>query len=125
MFWDIFVELCEKNEKKPTPVLKDLGLSSGTATFWKKGKIPHDTTLLKIANYFGVSVDYLLGKEEKEKPTDVGELPAGERMWLEVYRKLSPQTRDTIARVLGAYDTLPPDLQGPVLELIISSLHKQ
>ena len=125
MFWDVFVSLCADNGTSPNGVAKEIGASSGAVTFWKQGKIPHNATLLKIANYFGVTPDYLLGKEEKEKPTDVGELPEGERMWLEVYRKLSPQTRDTIARVLGAYDTLPPDLQGPVMELIISSLHKQ
>lgn len=68
MFWDRFVELCEKKGCKPNTVAKALGLSSATATKWKRGSAPNSATAYKIANYFGVSVDYLLGHEEKEKP---------------------------------------------------------
>lgn len=37
---------------------------------WETGKTtPDKETLIKIANYFGVSIDYLLGNtEQKEKP---------------------------------------------------------
>lgn len=58
MFWAKFVELCNKNGKKPNPVAKELGISSGSVTSWKNGVQPHDSTLMKIANYFGVPVDY-------------------------------------------------------------------
>jgi transcriptional regulator with XRE-family HTH domain len=43
-----------------------LGLSAATATKWKKGAVPRDTTLQRVADYFGVTVDYLLGEEKKE-----------------------------------------------------------
>ena len=118
MFWDIFLGLCEKNGKKPTPVMSELGLSTGTASFWKKGKIPHDTTLIKIANYFGVSVDYLLGKEEKEKRAELGELSEGEAIWLDAYRRLPQDARNAILGVLNEFGDIAPSLQGPVLELI-------
>ncbi len=65
MFWDIFTELCKNNGTTPNGVCKKLGLSSATATHWKNGKVPHHDTLLKIADFFNVSVDYLLGKTEK------------------------------------------------------------
>lgn len=40
-------------------------ISSGTIAMWETGKRqPDHKTLLKIANYFNVSVDYLLGKEK-------------------------------------------------------------
>jgi transcriptional regulator with XRE-family HTH domain len=68
MFWDIFVALCNENDTKPNPVAKELGLSSGSVTSWKNGKVPHYSTLLKIADYFNVSVDYLL-TGQKETPT--------------------------------------------------------
>ena len=122
MFWDNFCEICKLSGDTPSGVIKKMGIAAGSVTKWKNGVMPSKTSLEKISNYFGIPVENFFAKE---KPTDAGELPEGERMWLEVYRKLSPQTRDTIARVLGAYDTLPPDLQGPVMELIISSLHKQ
>ena len=64
MFWNIFSSLCEKNKKTPTGVITELNISRGSVTHWKSGKVPQHTTLLKISNYFGVTVDYLLGKED-------------------------------------------------------------
>ncbi len=64
MFWENFVSLCADRGMKPNPVAKELGISSGSVTSWKNGAIPHPTTLKKIADYFDVSVDYLLGKEK-------------------------------------------------------------
>ena len=66
-FFDIYSMLCNQNGKSPHSVAKELGISSGSVTWWKQGKIPHAPTLKKIADYFGVTVEYLLGKET-EKP---------------------------------------------------------
>jgi len=53
--------------------MKAIGLNKSNATFWKRGSIPKGDTLQKLADYFGVSVDYLLGKAEtpvpKQNPT--------------------------------------------------------
>lgn len=67
MFWETFVRLCNEKGTKPNPVAKELGIASGTLTWWKNGRIPSSSTLHKIADYFGVTVEYLLGKET-EKP---------------------------------------------------------
>lgn len=64
MFWNNFVILCNKIGKSPNGVCADLGYSTAIATKWKNGAVPRDTTLKKIADYFGVSVDYLQGKEK-------------------------------------------------------------
>lgn len=68
MFWTQFQQLCQNVSKSPNGVAKELGLSSGTVTFWKNGKIPKSDTLKKIADYFGVTVDYLLGNDQKKTP---------------------------------------------------------
>ena len=64
MFWNNFVNLCNNKGKSPTAVISELGISRGSVTHWRTGKVPHHNTLLKIADYFNVSVDYLLGKEK-------------------------------------------------------------
>ena len=69
MFWENFVNLCNSVGKSPNGIAKDINVSSGAITSWKKGKVPHHSTLLKIANYFNVSVDYLL-TGIKEPPAD-------------------------------------------------------
>lgn len=65
MFWKKFLELCADNNTKPTSVALALNVSRGSVTNWKKGVIPQDTTLKKIADYFGVSVEYFKGEPER------------------------------------------------------------
>lgn len=61
MFWNNFIKLCEQINKSPTAVISELGISRGSVTHWKAGKVPHHSTLIKIADYFKVTVDYLIG----------------------------------------------------------------
>lgn len=65
MFYENYVKLCNSIALSPNAVAKKLGFSSGTVTWWKKGRAPRDTAIQKIADYFGVSVNYLLGADEK------------------------------------------------------------
>ncbi len=76
-FWSNFVKLCNEHGTSPNAIAKELGISSGSVTGWKNGAFPRDGTLIKIAVYFNVSTDYLLGKtDQKEKPTETGEIQA-------------------------------------------------
>lgn len=63
MFWDNFVSLCKAKNVSPTKVALDLELSNATTTRWRKGSIPQGKTLNRIADYFSVNVDDLLGRE--------------------------------------------------------------
>lgn len=67
--YDIFVQLLERSGKKASDVSKATGIPSSTFSDWKKGKSsPKTEKLQKIADYFGVSVKYLMtGKEEPEE----------------------------------------------------------
>ncbi len=53
----------EKNVA-PTAVCKAIGLSGAAFSCWDNNTVPRQTTLRKIADYFDVSVEYLLEKEE-------------------------------------------------------------
>lgn len=65
MFYDRFKQLCERKGISCNKAAQEIGLSNATPTKWKKtGATPVGDTLDKIAVYFGVSVDYLLGKEK-------------------------------------------------------------
>lgn len=69
MFYDNFVNLCNSVNKSPSAVVLEIGLQKSTVTRWKNGSMPTDATIRKVAGYFGVSVDCLLGNGQKEKPT--------------------------------------------------------
>ena len=66
-FYDKYVELCNKIKKSPSAVSIEIGLSKSSVNRWKKGGNPTDATAAKLADYFGVTVTYLLGKEEEQK----------------------------------------------------------
>ena len=71
MFYDTYKELCEKSGKSMSRVAKDIGFEKSTITKWKqKGFAPRIELLNKIADYFGVSTDYLLGKEKTATQMD-------------------------------------------------------
>ena len=65
----------QKRGVSPTKATVEIGLSRTIGTKWKTtGATPQGETLSKIADYFGVSVDYLLGNEPKAKtPAETGE----------------------------------------------------
>ncbi len=64
MFWNKFYDLCISIGSKPNPVGKKVGISSATITQWKQGAIPAGDNLVKIADFFDCSVDYLLGRTD-------------------------------------------------------------
>lgn len=68
MFWNIYTELCKKNNTSPNGVAAAIGLSNATCTKWKQGATPGGKNLQKIADYFGVTTSYLLG--ETQPPTE-------------------------------------------------------
>ena len=72
MFWINYLLLCGQAEKTPTGLARELGISSGTVTGWKKGKIPSEASLKKIADYFGISIWDLLGDKNPDTPKDDG-----------------------------------------------------
>ena len=69
MFFDILSSLCSDAGITPTKLVMDLGISKSNVTNWRIGKVPKSDTVQKIAAYFGVSTDYLLGNTDiKNKP---------------------------------------------------------
>lgn len=69
MFYDVFAKLCEERGIKPSKAAEECGINKSNVSNWKNnGYVPRSDALNKIADYFGVTVDYLLGNEQKEKP---------------------------------------------------------
>lgn len=75
MFYDVYCALCEKNGLTPSGAATKIGFNRASVTVWKNtGKAPKQELLLKIADYFGVTTDYLLTGKEKA-PTPWSERP--------------------------------------------------
>lgn len=68
MFYERFMVLCLEKNLSPTAAIQEIGLSTGNLKNWKNGRVPKPEVLNKIAEYFDVSLDYLLGKTNIKKP---------------------------------------------------------
>lgn len=66
LFYDRFIALCAQKGISASFVVQQIGLNKSSATYWKNGSIPKGDTLQKLADYFGVSVDYLIGTSEEK-----------------------------------------------------------
>lgn len=63
-----FKELCSKNDVTPYKVGKETGISSSTLSDWKSGRsVPKQEKLKKIADYFGVDINYFYDDNESNK----------------------------------------------------------
>ena len=66
-----FKMLCKEKKVTQQQALTDMGLSRSSTQKWAQGA-PTAPALKKIAEYFGVSVDSLLGVEQKNPDTKNG-----------------------------------------------------
>lgn len=65
MFYDVYCALCKSKGISLSRAADEIGLSNSTVTKWKKtGATPSGDTLSKVAAYFGVSVDDLIGDNQ-------------------------------------------------------------
>ena len=106
MFWERFYNLCIRKNTKPNPVSKELNISSGVVTKWKTGSIPNGETLLKIADYFNCSVDYLLGRSEELCGSSLSEK---EKRLVSNYRN-KPEMQSAVDKLLGIEEISQPKL---------------
>ena len=87
-----FIKLCSKIGKSPETVCSELGLVRSAQIAWGEDTIPHEKTLVKIAEYFGVTPDFLLGKVECNC-CDVPMLTDAEKELLSLFRSTTETGR--------------------------------
>lgn len=63
MFYEQFELLCKRHNIKETTLARELGMGASAPGRWKKGSTPDLVNAKKIADYFGVTVDSLIGDE--------------------------------------------------------------
>lgn len=93
IFYEKFTELCKQRKTFPCVVAKELGIPPASVTDWKKGRIPREKTIEKIAKYFSVTIDYLWGRENAPAADDKDAKAAEFYALLE---ELTPEQREII-----------------------------
>lgn len=68
--YEIIKELAKEKGLSIRQLEMNFGYSNGYLGSWKR-QTPNSIELARLADYFDVSVDYLLGRKEKETPKHV------------------------------------------------------
>ncbi len=95
-------ELMEQSGINAKQLTTELGISNSSFTDWKKGKgHPSLETVKKIADYFNVSIDYLVNGEEFSGAIVLDFSNSEDKELLDKFHALSPELR---AKLLGYID---------------------
>ena len=104
MFYDRYKELCAKKGVSASKAAQEIGIEKSLVPKWKqKGFTPRAETLNKIAAYFNVTTDYLLGQDNTATEDGDG----------------------TVAEFTASFARLDDAHQQAVLSLIKSLLNSQ
>jgi len=110
-------KLCEEQKISINELEVKLKLGTNTLYSWKKQK-PNSVNLEKIADYFDVSVDYLLGRTDKKRYYDLTE--KDER---DIQKELEEMINSLSNNGYAAFDgSTIDDLEGEDRDLLIASL---
>lgn len=100
VFYKKLRNLCEERGLTVNELARLLGLSTGSPTAWKNGTLPRAATLSKIADYFGVSVHYLMDEQEKENSPSEPMLTEGEEMLLNLFRQVPADQQELVLQMI-------------------------
>lgn len=105
--YEKIIELCKIKGVAGSKMCLDLGLSKSTLSDMKHGRTKgvSTNTAQKIANYFGVTVGYLLGEEEEQKeksPSQNDELSKGLEMLIELFKQIPEESQPMVIEMIRA-----------------------
>lgn len=100
MFYDNFINLCKRKNVAPSKAAIDAGFSKSLVSKWKANPntVPTVDVLKKMSDYFGITVDELLGKEKQ--PTE-GELHPANKKLMELSQTLSPEEAEKVYKAIS------------------------
>lgn len=96
--YEVFEQLLQKYDVTPYRVSKEAGVTQTALSNWKTGRsTPTTKTLQKIADYFGVTIDYLMTGEVTEENSKKTLTPKDEKD----IEKILEQTREQLMNQEG------------------------
>lgn len=114
------------NGKSRNDISEALKISYFTVSDWVNGKkYPRMDKVEMLANYFGIQKSDLIEDKEEQNSPEEPKLTEGEKLWLELYHKLSDESRDMMITMMDSLDRIPKDKQQFALQAIRFALGGQ
>lgn len=81
--YEIFQRLCDEHGVTAYKVCKETGITTASISNWKAGRYkPKQDKLQKIAEYFGVPVEYLITGKEEDSEQKITSLSQSEELYI-------------------------------------------
>ncbi len=98
MFLEIFNELLSENELNKKQFAEKSGIPYTTVIGWTKlNRLPDYTALIKIADYFQCSLDYLTGRRsDYDSVIFASNVSSAEQTLIKNFRKLNSENKELI-----------------------------
>ena len=84
--------------EKPAAVAEELVFSNSMPTSWKNSALPRMSSRKKIADYFGITVEELMGT--KKEPAGMGELDKQMQEIVALLNSATPEQRNAVETLL-------------------------
>ena len=123
MFYNYFVELCNRAKISPSKAAQQIGLSKSSVSGWKNGPVPRDSQIMRIADFFGIPVSdiysvvnsqraaifnrtefekYTMNRAEKAPETEKAPAPSkGTEVFMKMYDMLTPERQARLYETLS------------------------
>lgn len=107
MFKQNFIRLCNQKGESPSFVCRKVGITPSTYSLWTDESVPRKATLMRIADYFNVTVDQLLSGDPPQ-PGKYNRLEVGEISFdLGLFGDVQDQEVDEMTELLQELKTRP------------------
>ena len=115
-----YVKISGRDQKE---IAEYVGVAPSTFNEWIKAKkYPRIDKIEKLATYFGILKSDLIEEKDWKNSPEEPKLTEGEKMWLELYHRVSDDTRDTLIKMMSSFDRLPEDRKEFALQVIRAAL---
>ena len=89
---------------------------------------PKQDRVYDMAKALNVNEAWLMGydvpmeRQPKKVSPSESDLSEGEKMWLELYHRVSDDTRDTLIKMMNSFDRLSEDRKAFAIQVILAAL---
>lgn len=116
--YERFEQLLKENNVTPYRVAKETGIATATLSDWKNGRsTPKTDKLQKIADYFGVSIEYFSGNPEGKEADPVGKKELNRRDQRDIEKVLN-EARDQLLNSEGLMFDGKPATQDEIQQIL-------
>ena len=91
---------------------------------------PKQDRIYSMAKALNVSEAWLMGydvpmERQEKSPPNKEDLTEGEKLWLDLYNRVSDETKEVLTAMMTSFDKIPTDKQQFVLQMIRVALGNQ